>query len=116
MTLDGQPLVGGDAVRATVYYYPEGGSGAPAVGLLDDAGRYEIATGSKSGVQPGAYIVTVSATKIIPPKQPGEAPTGRPLTARKYADPRQSGFRVEVEPGSNTFDFDLESQSQMRRR
>ena len=109
VTVDGQPLAGGDEVRATIYFSPEGGTGAPAIGLLDGSGAYEMSTGSKSGMQPGAYVVTISATKIIPPKEAGEAPSGKPLTSRKYADPRKSGFRVEVEPGSNTFDFDLES-------
>lgn len=115
VTVEGQPLAGGENVRATIYFYPEGGSGAPAIGLLNGEGRYDISTGSKTGIQPGAYVVTISATQIVPAKQVGEAPTGRPLTARKYADPRQSGFRVEVEPGSNTFDFDLESPQPTRR-
>lgn len=115
VSIDGEPIVGGENVRATVYFYPEGGTGAPAIGLLNGQGRYEIATGSKTGVEPGAYVVTISATEIILPKQQGEAPSGRPLTARKYANPKQSGFRVEVEPGGNVFDFDLESQVARRR-
>lgn len=116
VTIDGEPIAGGENVRATVYFYPEGGTGTPAIGLLDESGQYEISTGSQSGIQPGSYVVTISATEIIPAKQQGEAPTGRPITARKYADPRLSGFRVEVEPGSNTFDFDLEPVQRTRRR
>lgn len=116
ITLDGEPIAAGEDVRATVYFYPQGGVGAPAVGLLDEQGRYEIATGSKSGIMPGAYVVAVSATKIIPAKQPGEAPTGRPFTSRKYADPQQSGLNAEVQSGSNTFDFSLESDRTVRRR
>lgn len=116
VTIDGSPLVAGENVRGTVYFYPTGGSGAPAVGLLDAEGRYEIITGSKTGIEPGSYVVTISATEIIPAKQEGDAPSGKPITARKYANPRESGFRVEVEQGSNTFDFDLESERRTRRR
>lgn len=115
VTIDGQPITGGENLRATVFFYPEGGSGTPAVGLLDSQGKYSIATGSKSGMEPGAYVVTISATEIIPAKEEGEAPTGRPITARKYADPKQSGFRVQVERGKNTFDFDLEPAPARRR-
>ncbi len=90
--VDGQPLAGGENVRATIYFYPEGGSGAPAIGLLNSDGRYDISTGSKTGIQPGAYVVTISATQIVPAKQVGEAPTGRPLTAQSTPTPGNLDF------------------------
>ena len=110
VTLNGSPLAGSDTVRGTVYFFPEGGTGAPAVGLVDGEGEYALSTGSKGGVSPGAYVVTVSATELIPPKIAGEAPGGRAITPRRYADPSQSGFRVDVAPGSNVFDFALEGE------
>jgi len=115
VTMAGEPIAGGDGVRATVYFYPEGGIGTPAIGILDSDGRYEIATGSQTGMEPGAYVVTISATQIIPSKG-GGAPSGRRITAPKYGDPKQSGFRVEVGKGSNEFDFDLEPPVKQRRR
>ena len=116
ITLNGQPLVGGGDMRTTVYFFPEGGTGAPAVGLTDEDGNYEIQTGSQEGVMPGSYLVTISASKLIPPRVPGEAAGGKPLTPRKYANPSTSGLRVEVAPGSNEFDFALEGNPPGRRR
>jgi hypothetical protein len=115
VTLDDQPLAGGQDVRGTVYFYPEAGTGAPAVGLLDSSGKYSLNTGTKKGIKPGAYKVTISATRIIAASQAGEAPSGRPITPRHYADPAKSGFRVDVSKGSNTFDFALESNAKPTR-
>ncbi len=108
VTLNGSPLAASETVRGTVYFFPEGGTGVPAVGLVDAEGEYSLSTGSEGGVSPGAYLVTISASELIPPKIPGEAPGGRPITPRKYANPAQSGFRVQVAAGSNVFDFALE--------
>ena len=109
VTLDGEPLAGGPELRGTVYFYPEGGAGAPGVGILDSSGQYSLQTGSQEGVRPGPYVVAVSATQIIMPTTPGGMPAGKPITPRKYGDARQSGFRADVQPGSNTFDFPLVS-------
>jgi len=109
VTLDGAPLAGGSDVKGTVLFYPVGKSGAPGVGVLDANGRYKLSTGSQEGIEPGPYEVAISVTKIIMPKDPTGTPGGRPITPRKYADPKQSGFRPEVQAGSNTFDFALDS-------
>lgn len=107
VTLNGEPLAGGNDIRGTVYFFPEGGTGAPAVGLLDEDGRYRIQTGSQRGVQPGAYLVTISASQLIGTRVEGVPPAGRVITPRKYADPSKSGFRVDVASGSNEFDFEM---------
>lgn len=60
-------------------------------------------------MEPGEYMVGISAKKIHPPDTPGGLTRPELVTPRKYAQPEQSGFRVEVKPGSNTFDFDLKS-------
>lgn len=109
VSLDGEPLRGGNGVRAMVYLYPEGGSGAPAVGLVDESGKYEVSTGTKQGVAPGAYLVSISASELIGKEEVGVPRAGRRITPARYADPRQSDLRVDVSPGSNTFDFSLES-------
>lgn len=111
VTLDGRPLVGSDKLRGTVQFCPEEGRGVNAVGYLDEQGRYSLATGSQVGVLPGKYLVSVSATEIIPPKVAGEAGSGRLATPRQYANPKTSGFTADVAPGSNTFDYSLVSQA-----
>ncbi len=116
VTLDGQPLAGGGDTRAMIYLFPEGGTGAPAVGLLDDAGEFTISTGTKVGVKPGPYVVTISASKLVGDRTPGVPRSARRLTPPKYADPNKSGFRVDVEPGSNEYEFALESPPPSRRR
>src|SRR5262245_58900834 len=66
VTLDGRPLAGSDRLRGTVKFSPEDGHGTTAIGYLDEAGRYNLSSGSRAGVLPGKYLVTVSATEIIP--------------------------------------------------
>lgn len=115
VTMDGEPLRSGGDVRAMVYFYPEDGTGAPAVGLVDEAGQYSIATGTQNGVKPGAYLVSISASQLLGEAEIGVPRSGRRITPAKYADPRQSGLRVEVAKGSNTFDFALEADQPSRR-
>jgi hypothetical protein len=111
VTLDGQPLAGGSGIRALVLFYPTEKAGSPATGSLDANGRYSLAIGSQGSVVPGTYVVTVSATQLIPSPNLGEAPSGRAITPRHYSDPKQSEWKVEVKPGNNTFDFQLKSDS-----
>jgi hypothetical protein len=108
VTLDGEPIAGGSDVRGTVTFYRQDGTGTPAVGIIDSDGRYEMSTGSTDGVPPGEYAVAIAATRIIIP-EPGATPSGRPITPRYYANAKESGLRADVEPGGNTFDFQLES-------
>jgi hypothetical protein len=110
VTLDGRPLAGSEKLRGTVQFTPEAGRGATAVGYVDENGRYSLSTGSRKGVLPGKYLVAVSATEIIPPRIPGEAPGGRLVTPRRYANANESGFTADVSSGKNAFDFALSSQ------
>jgi hypothetical protein len=110
VTLDGKPLAGNERLRGTVQFSPEDGHGTTAVGYLDSEGHYDLSSGSRTGVLPGKYHVAVSATEIIPPKIPGEAPSGRLVTPPRYADAKNSGFTAEVVGGRNKFDFALTSQ------
>jgi hypothetical protein len=108
LTLDGQPLAGNNRVRATIMFYPESG-GAPAAALADESGRFQLATGAKVGLAPGGYAVVVSATESGPAAPGSESAKKRVITPARYADPKQSGFHADVKPGSNTFDFELNS-------
>jgi len=110
VTLDGQPIAVGEHVTGVVNFVREDGSGASATAALDRAGRYTLQTGSRSGVQPGNYRVTVAVTRTIFPDDPNGMPIPKLLTPAKYGSAQNSGLRAEVKPGSNTFDFALSSQ------
>jgi hypothetical protein len=109
VTLDGVAVEGSPELYGTVAFYHEGGGGAPAIGIIKDAGRYELATGTKQGVQPGSYMVGVAVKKILPPAEPGGLTRPQRLSDPKYAKPEESGFRADVKPGHNTFDFAITS-------
>lgn len=109
VTLDDKPLLGGHDMRVTVMFVPESGSGATAAGLVDGDGRYTLYTGTKQGIQPGNYLVAVSAVEMIRSKDESAPPGGRRVTPTIYADPKRSGFRAEIHTGSNTFDVNLRS-------
>lgn len=109
ITLDGQPLAGGENVRITIMFYPASGRGAPAAAIADEDGGYFLSTGSKEGVVPGSYVVTLSAVEFIPSKTPGGMPAKKVLTPSRYANAKKSGLSADVKPGRNTFDFELHS-------
>lgn len=109
VTLDGRPIAVGEHVNGVVTFLREDGSGAPASAALDRSGRYTLATGSRMGVEPGSYRVTVAVTETIFPDDPNAMPIPKLLTPRKYGDPQNSELRAEVKPGNNTFDFALSS-------
>jgi hypothetical protein len=111
LTLDGKPLARTENTNVTIMFYPESGSGAPAAAMTDESGQYELTTGSQQGVAPGKYVVTLSASQFDPPSPEGGPPGRRFLTPVRYASPGESELRADVEPGSNTFDFDLKSSS-----
>ena len=109
LTLDGKPLAGSENVQVTIIFYPESGIGAPAAAMADQDGRYAVSTGSQAGLAPGNYAVALSATEYGTTNTAGGMPAKRVLTPARYANPKQSGLRAEVQPGRNTFDFDLQS-------
>lgn len=109
VTLDGVPVEGSPDLSGTVAFYREDGSGAPAVGVVKEDGLYELTTGSTHGLEPGNYMVAVSVKKILPPAEPGGLTRPQRLSDPKYAKPQESGFRADVQPGRNRFDFALES-------
>jgi hypothetical protein len=108
VTLNGQPLAGGPDVHASICFTPEGG-GPPGISTLDSSGHYSLMTGSAAGIRPGKYMVTISATKMLLSSTPGVPAGGRPMTPSKYASPKESGLEADIQPGSNSFDFKLES-------
>lgn len=100
VTLDGKPLETG-----TIVFQGEGQ--AMGVGEIE-GGSYAIKTGNERGLAPGKYRVTVSAFQTRPGASDMDEPVPAFLTPQRYNDPETSGLEVEVQPGSNTFDFPLE--------
>lgn len=109
VTMDGEPLRGGDRIHATVYFQPASGEGTSAAGVIDENGEYQLSTGSQRGIPPGEYVVTFSATEMIPPQDGGSTYSGRRISDPKYASVKTSGIRFEVEEGNNQFDIPIES-------
>jgi hypothetical protein len=109
ITLDGQPVRGGkDGARVTVQFQPASGQGATAVALADEYGNYEMATGSQIGILPGEYLITCSATEVLPSNNAG-IPSFRQLADPKFAKAQTSGLTFSVQPGRNEFNIPLES-------
>jgi hypothetical protein len=100
-------------------------------GTTDAAGKYTITTLGKSGATPGKNQVAItkqSGASSVPKAASGPATPPSPeeiqkmagemkgamrgakvenLLPKKYADPAQSGFNADVQPGKSTFDFTL---------
>ena len=103
VTIDDQPLSAG-----TVAFYPQG-PGAIAFGQIDSNGRYQLNTGSETGLTPGSYAVTVEATELVPPTPTNPEPIPKLLTPERYRDKASSGLLVEVKTGNNDIPLQLSS-------
>jgi hypothetical protein len=110
VTLDGKPIEGGPLMYGTVSFYRSGGGGAPAVGVIDESGRYSLKTGAREGIEPGKYDVGIAVKKVTLPTTAEGMPQPHLVTPEKYASTRDSGLRADVKPGNNTCDFALSSQ------
>jgi hypothetical protein len=109
VTLDGQPLHGGNGdTRVTVQFLPATGTGTTAIGLADENGNYTLRTGSQAGIPPGEYLAICTAAQIVS-SPTGGAPGGRRITPEKYASARTSGFKFTVEPGRNEINLAMSS-------
>lgn len=108
--LAGETIIGGEDMRAQVLFYPTSDLGTPASALVDKRGRYDIATGSQRGLQPGEYRVSVSLGKITWPDGKGGLPQITELAPKRYRKSKTSGLVANVESGSNSFDFDIEEE------
>jgi hypothetical protein len=113
LSLDGQPLRAQPGkVRVSVRFQPESGVGPVAVGLADENGYYTLGTGSQTGILPGDYVVTCSASEVLT----NSKSLARELTDPKYGNPKTSGLRFTVQPGKNQFDIPLTSSPKTARR
>ena len=64
VTIDGQPIDGSKgSAFVLVQFTPVGGKGANGTGLADENGRYNVVTGSQTGVDPAS---TTSLARFAP--------------------------------------------------
>jgi hypothetical protein len=80
-------------------------------GIVDEEGLFEMSTtvgaGTRPGVEPGAYRVSISWAEPIDPNDK-DSDMGPDLLPVKYKDHSTSGLTVEIETGSNELDpFEL---------
>ncbi len=106
ISYDGKPLT-----RGTISLRPEKASAKetsiePYAEIKAD-GSFELKTGAKDGAPVGKYIVLVTATEEIDPKNASAAP--KDLIPRKYGDPQSPMLRLEVveKPSPNQYDIVL---------
>jgi hypothetical protein len=102
VSYQGKPTPG-----AIVLFCPEGAvsSGAPRIaGEVEDDGTFEMKTtvsaGTRFGVAPGKYIVTISWNKKVD-EADRDSDDGPDLVPSKYKDPATSNLIVEIEEGDN---------------
>lgn len=105
VTLDGEPLA-----DAFIEFIPTSGEGSPSYGRTDANGKYELKfSRSESGAWLGPNTVRITTEDVedvngeeqfIPEKVPTQYNVNSTLTA-------------DVESGSNTFDFELDSEGEV---
>lgn len=97
--LDGQPLP-----DALVEFVPQGGKGVVSVGRTDSQGNYYMmASRTAEGASLGVNRVRISTHDIL--DQGGKQVPVPEKVPTKYNS--NTELTVTVEPGDNTFDFDL---------
>jgi hypothetical protein len=100
VTLDGQPLEQG----RVVFQAP----GLPTgVGEIRRGGRYQLQTGTQTGIATGHYVVTVSAYQVELNADGQSEPAFRLTTPAKYNSPETSGLSANIQPGGNQIDFGM---------
>ena len=102
VTLDGEPLE-----RGTVVFL--NAERATGIGTIGPDGAYTVTTGTRQGMAPGTYRVTITAFDAPNPTAPGEPPTPPLITPTKYNNAETSGLTAQISAGSNRCDFEMTS-------
>jgi hypothetical protein len=97
ITLDGQPLAG-----AFVVFTPTS-KGTTSYGRTDADGRYQMTfTDREKGAWIGPNLVRINTGDVGPDGPPERVPS---------VYNQRTTLKVDVKPGTNTFDFDLKSKA-----
>ena len=100
VTLNGRPLE-----DATVKFQPTAAGGSPSSGKTDADGQYELmSTFDTAGAMPGEHVVSIQTAETYFDEEGNEREREERVPA-KYN--RQTELKRVVEPGTNTFNFDL---------
>ena len=106
VTLDKQPLA-----NARVLFSPIEG-GRPAIATTESNGSYELMySPGNPGATPGKYSISISTALTVTDEQTGEDVQVPEKVPAKYN--AHTTLEREVVAGSNTFDFDLDSQGEI---
>jgi len=107
ITLDGEPVS-----QASVMFFPS--AGRASIGKTDETGRYTlIYTRSTDGAVIGTHKVTISTEAKADDGYGNEeaaVEARKEIIPQKYIDRKKTDLTATVEPGSNTFNFDLKSE------
>jgi hypothetical protein len=75
-----------------------------ASGDVEPDGTFKVSTyGHNDGAVPGRHQVAIS-----PPASPPDAPPPKPILPKKYNDFGTSGLTVEIKPGANNIELELD--------
>lgn len=97
VTMNNQPISG-----VEVSFEPAGPEGGTGMGYTDENGHYTVHfPGRKVGTPPGEYVVRLKGAEVLD----GGEKIAIPATYNS-----QSTLKRTVEPGSNTFDFNIETE------
>lgn len=97
----GQPLR-----NVEVRFFPEG-SGNPALGNAGEDGKFLLTTYKRNdGAVAGLHVVTVQPIEVG--VEPGRDAKGANRVPAAYRERGRSPLKVEVEPGANTLELELE--------
>lgn len=104
VTYNGKPVP-----KGTVSFVATKDGQRNATGMIDQAGHYTLQTENpRDGAEVGDYEVSIFShdEEILDytPKTPIKV---QRVVPEKYEDPKKSGLKRTVKPGSNTFDFEL---------
>jgi hypothetical protein len=102
VTYRGQPLNTG-----TVTLHPQS-EGPIGIGSVGEDGRYQVVTGTESGLPPGDYLVTVVANGPMPEPTPDDPePLPPSLIPARFTAKQTSGLSYTVVAGDNVYDVEL---------
>lgn len=107
VTMDGKPLA-----NATISFTPEGHS-RMSTGATNEDGEYELSYSiDVKGAKTGTHSVKISTRKFAGPNDEGDWSPGTPESVpNKYNS--QTTLAEKVEGGSNSIDFELDSQGEV---
>jgi hypothetical protein len=116
VTYNGQPVTSGSVIFTPARDQAKGSASRVATGNIQPDGSYTLTTfDTGDGAVLGQHVVTIeSREKTTLTGPPIDPKTKRPkyvppptTIPNKYGSPDKTPFRHTVEPGNNTFDFEL---------